>query len=1054
MKLSNKSLRGFLWALLIVAVICLLGPLAVALLYQDRIKSTIRSTFTSHSTQVMSDFDVSMSIVEHFPYATLTLKHITITDTAGRQSVNVLSAGRVSVKFNLISLLSGKPNVKGLILEGGILQQIIDTTGRKTALRFKTSQKPASAPKYTLQVPSIAVRNVGILIDNRYKRIHFDFRVNEANLALAVKGGVLSVSGPLSGTVNRIQSKKMVLFRNKPFQADARYAYQLDTRVGTVSRLVLRLPRSLITVTGTHAALPGREGALLNLRVRGRLPTGDLLKEVLPTRLQTYLDSTDIRSLTHFHYHLAGETTPTIRPWQRLAFRVADSQENGPRAEAHLRDLRVTGVFDNGKGQSPLTSTLTIHELQARTRQGFVQAKLQLTNFEYPELDGSLTGDFNLQEWAAFLRLPYDSTYAGSVQAKLSVKGPIHQLQHKYLKKTLAWEGDMKLQGVGFRPQTLTATCTDLNGNAFFRNNLLQLQGVTGKIGGYPFRLAVTAQDLLHYGLGLAKTVAVQAEVQADAVRADWFLPRDSARTDSVPFLVPEFLRVQAALKCGQVILRKDTVSNLLVRLQSDKDQVRLNDLSLEMFNGTLVGSIALPNNRYQLDKAQVQLTARLNEFDLEDSPFGGARPASRKKARSGRSLDLKDLLLSDQSRLSLFIAAVNLPGQEDLKDLAVHVTKDGDQLSLGNLQCRTTMGGRISGKGAGIFRNGRMEDPRLDLNLAYGRLNLQKLIGLFAAARQPKPIQAKRAAARSSTGKQPVVPEYQINFTVTADQLFYEALKGSQFYLKAALYDDNVRLHRVTMQAFGGRFTSSGSLQLPDNAKEYPLRLHTQLQEMDLTEVFAAVDMLGLDVLNSRNVRGGVDCSVFVRTSLDQTFLPSIARTVMYTNASIHNMELIEVEAIGKALHFLREKKTSHLYFEDVDMKFILDRGRFIVPGTELNTNLSHLFLAGTYTMEKEANLHFDVAILDVLFGNNKRRVEKVVTDQELGKPRLVKHLALQREAGQYKLRLFNKQENLQAVQQMRDEFQTAVHKYQIDTTAAPGQSTVGQLTKDGKEE
>jgi hypothetical protein len=1042
-----------LWALLIVAAICLLGPLAVALLYQDQIKSTIRNAFTSHSTQVLSDFGVSLSVVQHFPYATLTLNNISITDTTGRRPVPVVSAGKVKVKFNLISLFSGKPNVKGLILEGGTLYQLVDSAGRKTALRFKTPEQPTpAAPDYTLQVPSIAVRNVRILIDNRYKRIRFDFRVDEANLALAVKEGVLSVSGPLAGTVNHIRSKKMVFFRNRSFRADARYAYELATRVGTVSRLVLRMPRSLITVTGTHGPLPGREGTLLNLRVRGRLPTGDLLKDVLPARLQTYLDSIDIRSLTHFHYHLKGETTPTVRPWQRLAFRVANSQVSWPRAEAYLHDLRVAGVFDNGKGQSPLTSTLTIHELQARTRQGFVQAKLHLTNFAYPELEGSLAGNFNLREWAAILHLPHDSTYAGSVQAKLDVKGPIHQLQQEYLKKTLAWEGDMKLQGVAFRPQTLAATCTNLNGNAFFRNNLLQLEGVSGKLGGYPFRVEATAQDLLRYALGLAKTVAVQSEVQADAIRADWFTPRGSARTDSLPpFLIPEFLQVQSVLKCGQVILRKDTVSNISVRLQSDKDQVRLTDLSLEMFNGTLGGSIVVPNNRYQLDKAKVQLTARLNELDLEDSPFGGDRSAPRKKKPSGRSLALQDLLLSDQSRLSLFIATVNLPGQEDLKDLAVHVTKEGDLLSLANLQCQTTMGGRISGKGEGIFRDGQMEDPRLDLNLAYDRLNLQKLIGLLAAAKRPKNVSGRRTearAARATSGKRSVVPEYQINFTVTANHLFYEALTGNQFYLKATLNDDNVRLHHVTMQAFGGRFTSSGSLQLPDQAKEYPLRLHTQLQDMDLTQVFAAVDMLGLDVLNSRNVRGGVDCSVFVRTSLDQTFLPSIPRTVMYTNASIHNMELIEVEAIGKALHFLREKKTSHLYFEDVNMKFILDRGRFIVPGTELNSNLSHLFLAGTYTMGKEADLHFDVAILDVLFGNNKRRVEKVVTDQELGKPRMVRHLALQREAGQYKLRLFNKQENLQAMQQMREEFQAAVHKYQIDTTSAPGQPTVGQLT------
>jgi hypothetical protein len=467
--------------------------------------------------------------------------------------------------------------------------------------------------------------------------------------------------------------------------------------------------------------------------------------------------------------------------------------------------------------------------------------------------------------------------------------------------------------------------------------------------------------------------------------------------------------------------------------------------LSLGAYNGTIEGSISLPNNRHKLDQGQIELTARLAELDLGKSPFANRRATSRKETAS--SFDLKELLLSGQSRLSVFVNTIKLPGQEHLKGLAVHAIKSGDRLNLTSLQCQTTSGGKISGKGEGYFRGGQLVQPRLDLALSYDRLNLQNLIGLITAVSRQKPDEPRPARASGGAGKRAAPANYQVNFTVNANQLFYEALTGNHFYLKAALHDDHVSLHHVSMQAFGGRFLSNGSLQLPPEGKEYPLLLHTQLQEMDLNQVFGAVDMLGLDVLNSRNIHGDVNCSVFVQTSLDQTFLPAIARTVMYTQASIHNMELVEVEAIAKALHFLREKKTSHLYFEDVNMKFIMDNGRFIVPGTQLNSNLSHLFLAGTYTMEKDANLHFDVAILDVLFGNNKRRVEKVITDQELAKPRMIRHLVLQREAGQYKLRMFNKQENLQARQQMQEEFRRAVNHHRIDTTFTPGQPIMGKL-------
>jgi hypothetical protein len=430
------------------------------------------------------------------------------------------------------------------------------------------------------------------------------------------------------------------------------------------------------------------------------------------------------------------------------------------------------------------------------------------------------------------------------------------------------------------------------------------------------------------------------------------------------------------------------------------------------------------------MDDAQVQVTARLQELDLQKSFFSSASGPG-KEAKSG----FMNLVLSKKSKIDLFVGTVNLPGEENLKDFALHLQKTNQRLELTNLQCQTTSGGRITGNGEGIYREGQLLQPKLNLAFAYERLNLQNLIGLFTVISHQK-RQLRAGAGTSATASRTKAPaDYQIDLHVTAGQLFYEALSGHQFYLKGALHDDEVQLHYVTMQAFGGKFTSKGNLELQRGASGYPLQLHSQLQDMDLKQVFAAVDMLGLDVLNSRNVSGQVDCFVFVRTALDQKFLPGMDRTVMYTQAAIRNMELIEVEAIEKALHFIREKKTSHLYFEDVAIKFMLHNNRFILPGSHMNSNLSHLYLAGTYALEKEAELHFDIAVLDVLFGNNKRRVEKLQSDQELPKPRMVRHLALLREKGQYRLKLYNKQDNQDAKKLMENEFARTLNNQKIDT-------------------
>ncbi len=1028
MDINRKIYLKIAAASLSLLAFLLLAPLLLVVLYQDQIKAAVKSAFAANSDQVLDDFSVSLSILQHFPYATFTFRNILIHDTSRHQKTEVFAASRVKLKADLTSLLQKKVVVRGLIIEGSRLYHGVDATGNQKTLRFR-DVAGNNEKNFSVQIPTVTIRDMRLKVENHFKGNGISLRVKGADLKLNSQEGILSVTGPVTGTIGHIESRKVVLFRNKPFAADASYSYQVKARTGRLDSISVSMPGAQLMITGQHTGIPDRKGAMIDIICSGYLPTAQVLRELLPVKFQSFFDSADFRSSTRFRYQLSGEMTPTVRPRNHLTFNVKNSRVTWPETSVELRDLAISGVFDNGEGHSPLTSSLTIHKVTARTGKGSLQGQLRLTNFKYPHIEGSLTGNFNLKEWATILRLPGASGYGGEARVKLKVKGPVHRLQDKYLNEQLVWEGDLQLQQAAVQSGKFPVTCTDLNGAVRFASKMLYLEKLTGKAGGYPFRAEATVQHLLPYWFGLSETIALNADIQSEGADAKWFAPADTTIGPKNAFILPEYLQMQAQIRCSRILLPGDTLHNLSVLLQSDREQIRLSDLAFNALTGTVQGSVSMPNNRHQTDDAQVQLTARLRELDLQ-KPFFSSASGPGKEAAS----DFRNLVLSKKSKIALFVGSVNLPGEENLKDFVLHLQKTNQRLELTSLQCQTTSGGRITGGGEGIYREGQLLGPKLNLAFAYERLNLQNLIGLFTViSQQKRQLGARTGTTAASRSKAPA--DYQINLNVTAGQLFYEALSGHQFYLKGALHDDEVQLHYVTMQAFGGKFTSKGNLELQRGASGYPLQLRSQLQDMDLKQVFAAVDMLGLDVLNSRNVSGQADCFVFVRTALDQKFLPGMDRTVMYTQAAIRNMELIEVEAIEKALHFIREKKTSHLYFEDVAIKFMLHNNRFILPGSHMNSNLSHLYLAGTYALEKEAELYFDIAVLDVLFGNNKRRVEKLQNNQELPKPRMVRHLALLREKGQYRLKLYNKQDNQDARKLMENEFTRTLNNQKIDT-------------------
>jgi hypothetical protein len=134
-----------------------------------------------------------------------------------------------------------------------------------------------------------------------------------------------------------------------------------------------------------------------------------------------------------------------------------------------------------------------------------------------------------------------------------------------------------------------------------------------------------------------------------------------------------------------------------------------------------------------------------------------------------------------------------------------------------------------------------------------------------------------------------------------------------------------------------------------------------------------------------------------------------------------------------------MKAERTSHLYFEPVSSQFILADGQLLLPGLRLNSNLSNLFVSGTYGFDGRTNLFVGLKPLQALFGNNNKRVERIQDDDpKRNGDRKLTYINLRRNtAGEkYKVRLFQKEEQRREQQALREYCRDVLYTQRLDTT------------------
>jgi len=1078
--MKRFSIRRLLVAgfLLVVLVLSLAVWLIGSAYGRRQLELLVRERLSQNSDLVIAPFDVEISPWRDFPHLTASLHHLRLTDTMYHQPELVFGVGRADMRLELASLLHGRVRVTRLVVNDVDFRERVDSLGHSWGLHGKRRSKgPGKAPGLTLVLDSLIVNNFRLHTSNGYAHSSFAASVQQARLAVRIQQGALRARGTLKGQINYLGSSNDAVFEKEPVQAWVNYNFDFKKRQGTFSNTRALLNGDTVQVSGTHTGTDNKlAGTRMNLRFEGKQPLMEVLDIALPTSLHSYLEGAISPSKAHIVYTISGLNGPTVSTRNVLHFGLLGARLCWPDSTRRIDRWDLAGTYDNGPGHNTHTTSLTLDHCRIYSSAGQLDISMLLRDFAHPFIDGRLRGRTELPELAAVVSPGLWRARHGIAQLDVRLRGLLPPPPGKRTavahQPGLSVQGGITLRNASFVLLDRGADMSELNVRIGLQNSVWRLSDASAVLDHMRFKASATTKNLLDYLTGQQPVTHISGQFAVDELRVDRLqellrpssaptrpaatakLARkrakaqaDSRTTNLGASLFPPGLRLNVGLRCDRLLLPADTLQHLAVTVRHDGKRVQLSNLAGEVWGGQVRGQVAWSTDTtHHVAPVDFQLGVHFASINYQHLLTKMSRPPQR-SAKAPTSPALRELLLAANGHVTCDVAMVQLPGGEHLRDLKVRFDKQENTLRMPYLDFSTTRSGTGHATASAHVKGTQLQAVDANLDLRYATLDIQALLKLLASldptngGDEPSPRQVAATSPRNRKGAAAMLADGSLTSAVRvqAKQVRYAAVTGHNFRLVSRLRDGAAHLEDCSLEAFQGKIQLRGFIRTNAGRQHHPTHVQALLDNIQLPELFAATTAMHLNVMNADNVRGTMHCAADVRTDLNAEFLPDFDQTLGYLRTDLHNLELINVEALTQALRFLKAERTNHLYFEPVSTRFVLDRGQLLIPSLHLNSNLTDLHISGRYGLNGRANLYVGLNPLQALFGNNDKRIARIQSGAALHRPdRPLTYVNLHRPAPgvKYGVRLFKKGEQQQQQAALRKQCQQLLLTQRLDTT------------------
>ncbi len=496
-------------------------------IFQDRIIDKAIAVLNEQLATPVTVKNISIDAFSDFPYVQLKLRDITVQESFPGSSSPLALADELYISFSIKAFFSESLFISNIKLLNGTVTLKTDKNGRPN---YEILKKQGNGGSADIAIGTISLEQIHITyLDGGTDQLYdltaittsgkLNYAENKWNIAL--RGDLLC---------NQLLINDQPYFRSKYVQLDGALLYDEEKRTLIFPDQVLKINEAPFYLAGQIELARDQ----LDLEVEGKDTDIKSLLALLPSSLTAdftkYKSSGDV----YFNATLSGKLQS---PHITASFGATRAELTIPEADLAIRNISLTGLFDNGARNTQVTSILEIRDLTGNVDGNPLAGQLKLTNLTNPHLAFSLNTSGKSSLITQLVDFSPVKIEGGSFTIDLEFDGNISDL--KSPKDTYKWatNGELVLDDVSLKLPQLAYPLESVSGTFIFNNEDLAIGDASFTIDKSDFLLNGYFNNLTGYFFQ-DKPIIMQADLQSGYLDLAVFLVEKSAGDNKYSFTI------------------------------------------------------------------------------------------------------------------------------------------------------------------------------------------------------------------------------------------------------------------------------------------------------------------------------------------------------------------------------------------------------------------------------------------------------------------------------------------------------------------------------------
>jgi len=1008
---NKKNSKRIIISAFVIVIGIITAANAILYGYQDKIVQKLVSGLNNDfkGAIIIEDTDIKPFI--NFPYISLAINNVQVYEDKDDIFAPILDVSNIQLGINFWSLLSGDFKVNMLRIENGNFDIYRYGDGSYNIVNALSGEKKIEDLKetYNIELKKIELANLDIIKFDESTRVHVETYIKKANSRFKNSDELLMIALESDFILNVIHDGDSTFLTHKDFNAKTELDYDRNTGILEIQPTEIKLKNASFHLKGS-VDVP--DDFNVDIDINGNNPNFNLLIALAPKELIPTLEQYENAGRIYFTASIEGETLSGKQPSINAKFGCDSAYFKNPTSQKQLEEIAFSGHFTNGEARDYSTMEFTLDNVTAKPEAGIFKAGLKVKNFETPEIDLSLTSDFDLDFLAQFLNITRLRELDGNVSLKMNFNDIIDlQNPEKSLEEfNKSYFSELNVENLTFMLPDYHLKFDSIDIKATMDGNHANIDYVFLNIGGSDITVRGEINDLPAIIHQTSDTVESSLFIYSSLLDIYELTSSDTASKKPVDEKI-ENLRLDLAFK---------TTPQLLI-----------NSLNLpegEFFIHNFYGKL----EHYPHTFKNFNAHALIDDEDMEILEFNGQidksaftydgklynYPVLLSESREG-AIELDFRLVSEQLRLNdlfTYHGKNYVPPdyqKEEINNLkmygnAAFVFNDSlketeiffDQLSadakVHDMEIRDIHGKFslleeyvILNKMSGVIGN---SDFMSNMYLYTGQNDsIRKASNhLKIESAHLDFDQLSNYSTRSSNTGEIQNHDSAFNiYTVPFNDFTFEFDIGQLNYHKHLLEDINADLRiqknhhlyvdTLLFQTSGGKIDISGYFDGSDadSIYFYPI---VKVSNVNLEDLLYKFDNFGQDYIISENLVGRFSGNIYGRVHVHADMVPQIADSEVFLDFEIVDGILKNYKPLDALSDYFKDKNLSYIRFDTLSNKLSVYKGVVRIPNMTINSSLGFMDISGSQDLDSHMEYYFKVPMKLVgqvawqkLFGKNK---------------------------------------------------------------------------------